>query len=414
MDARHGQRRPRRRTLRNLLQIPVPLNGSRQNHISFHGACAADRGALHGRPPDRLGRRGARRHLGGTHGRRLRPRHTGHHPADTAAQSRHGTSGRRGARRQRPADADPFPQPAGRALCAGHQLGRRAGRSAVPAGGSPAGRLGALVRAVARHRRRGMARRGTRAAGRDGGQPPHQGHHGHPHPGHDVRLGHQFRSRDTPIPVERGGAQIVRHLDDGVAGRRHGRQPRPDAPGHRRGARAQHRRHQAAQPAAAGRKLCPHDGAQRATHPYAAVPLHRTAGRYRHRLLRPRGLHRAGRPAPGTHALRQCRPPHPHAGVDARGRRPAAGLRPHFENPGAADQHRHGPDGHPGGHHRRRPQPQPLLKWQPPPSIPPDRTPIPHPGHRASRCTASPSPTAAASCCATPTPCSRKGRSRRS
>ena len=117
--------------------------------------------------------------------------------------------------------------------------------------------------------------------------------------------GHQFHSRDTPIPVERGGAQIVRHLDDGVAGRRHGRQPRPDAPRRRRGARAQRRRHQAAQPAAAGRKLCPHDGAQRATHPYAAVPLHRTAGRYRHRLLRPRGLHRTGRPAPGTHALRQ-------------------------------------------------------------------------------------------------------------
>ena len=90
--------------------------------------------------------------------------------------------------------------------------------------------------------------------------------------------------------------------------------------------------------------------------------VQRTAGRYRHRLLRPRGLHRTGRPAPGTHALRQRRPPRPHAGIDARGRRPAAGLRPHFENPGAADQHRHGPDGHPGGHHRRRPQPQPLLK----------------------------------------------------
>ena len=87
------------------------------------------------------------------------------------------------------------------------------------------------------------------------------------------------------------------------------------------------------------------------------VPLHRTAGRYRHRFLRPRGLHRTGRPAPGTHALRQRRPPHPHAGINARGRCPAAGLRPHFENPGAADQHRHGPDGHPGGHHRRRPQP---------------------------------------------------------
>ena len=106
-----------------------------------------------------------------------------------------------------------------------------------------------------------------------------------------------------------------------------------------------------------GENYARHDGAQRATHPYAAVPLHRTAGRYRHRLLRPRGLHRTGRPAPGTHALRQRRPPHPHAGINARGRCPAAGLRPHFENPGAADQHRHGPDGHPGGHHRRRPQP---------------------------------------------------------
>ena len=74
-------------------------------------------------------------------------------------------------------------------------------------------------------------------------------------------------------------------------------------------------------------------------------------------IKRPRGLHRTGRPAPGTHALRQRRPPHPHAGINARGRCPAAGLRPHFENPGAADQHRHGPDGHPGGHHRRRPQP---------------------------------------------------------
>lgn len=43
---------------------------------------------------------------------------------------------------------------------------------------------------------------------------------------------------------------------------------------------------------------------------------------HRHRLLRPGGFHRAGRAAPRTHAFRLGRPPHPDAGVDARGARP--------------------------------------------------------------------------------------------
>ena len=49
------------------------------------------------------------------------------------------------------------------------------------------------------------------------------------------------------------------------------------------------------------------------------------------------------------------------AGVDARGRGPASGLRPRRQEPRPADQHHHGPDGHSGRHLRRRPQPQYLL-----------------------------------------------------
>ena len=41
---------------------------------------------------------------------------------------------------------------------------------------------------------------------------------------------------------------------------------------------------------------------------------------------------------------------------------PAAGLRPYFQIAGPPDQHRHGPDGHPRGDRRGRPQPQSLLK----------------------------------------------------
>ena len=143
---------------------------------------------------------------------------------------------------------------------------------------------------------------------------------------------------------------------------RHGRQPRPDAPGHHRGSRALRRRHQAAEPAAAGRELRPHDGSQRPAHPHAAVPLHGPARRHRHGLLRPGRIHRTGRAAPRAHALRQRRPPRPDARVDAFGRGPAAGLRPYFQIAGPPDQHRHGPDGHPRGDRRSRPQPQSLLK----------------------------------------------------
>ena len=77
--------------------------------------------------------------------------------------------------------------------------------------------------------------------------------------------------------------------------------------------------------------------------------------------VRPGGFHRAGRAAPRTHAFRLGRPPHPDAGVDARGRGPASGLRPRRQEPRPADQHHHGPDGHSGRHLRRRPQPQYLL-----------------------------------------------------
>ncbi len=77
---------------------------------------------------------------------------------------------------------------------------------------------------------RGVARLGARAGRRDGGQPPHQGHHGHPHPRHDARFGHQLGGRNPPIPVERGGSQIVRHLDHGIAGRRHGQPARAAVP----------------------------------------------------------------------------------------------------------------------------------------------------------------------------------------
>ena len=59
--------------------------------------------------------------------------------------------------------------------------------------------------------------------------------------------------------------------------------------------------------------------------------------------------------------FRLGRPPHPDAGVDARGRGPASGLRPRRQEPRPADQHHHGPDGHSGRHRRRRPQPQYLL-----------------------------------------------------
>ena len=68
-----------------------------------------------------------------------------------------------------------------------------------------------------------------------------------------------------------------------------------------------------------------------------------------------------GLAAPRTHAFRLGRPPHPDAGVDARGRGPASGLRPRRQEPRPADQHHHGPDGHSGRHLRRRPQPQYLL-----------------------------------------------------
>ena len=117
-----------------------------------------------------------------------------------------------------------------------------------------------------------------------------------------------------------------------------------------------------AEPAAAGRELRPHDGSQRPAHPHAAVPLHGPARRHRHGLLRPGRIHRTGRAAPRAHALRQRRPPRPDARVDAFGRGPAAGLRPYFQIAGPPDQHRHGPDGHPRGDRRSRPQPQSLLK----------------------------------------------------
>ena len=328
---------------------------------SADAADAADRRALHRRSGRRVGRHPPREGLGRTVGRGVRPGAPHHHSENPPAESRHGPAGRRRARRQRARNADPLPQPPGRTLCPGRQFRSVARRGAVPARGAPAGHRRALVRPVARHHRRRMARLRPRAGRRHGRQPPHQGHHGDPHPRHDVQFGRRVRRRDPAIPLRRSRAQSLRHLDHGIARRCHREPAHADAAGRRDRARAGRRRHQAAEPPAAGRELRPHDGAQRTAHAHTGLPLDGPAGRDRHGLLRPGGLHRACRPASGPHDLRLGRPPHPDAGLDACGCRPAADLRPAGQDAGPADQHHHGADGHPGRDLRRHPQPQPLL-----------------------------------------------------
>ena len=293
--------------------------------------------------------------MGGADRQGGRPRPSGHRSQNPAAESRHGPRRRGRPRRQRPGDADAFPQPAGRPLRAGRQFGGFAGRRTLPAGRPAAGSLGTHLRPVARNRRRGLAGRGARAGGNSGRQPPDQGYHGHPDPRHDVRFGRRLGRRDPAIPLRRSRPQVVRRLDDGIAGRRHGQPARPAASRRLGGPRTRRRRHQTAQPAAAGRKLRPDDGTEHPAHAPADLPLHRAARRNRHGVLRSRGIHRAGRSAPRAHGVRLGRPPDPDARLDARRRRTTARLRPRGQTLRPADQHHHGPDGHSGRDLRRNP-----------------------------------------------------------
>ncbi len=173
---------------------------------------------------------------------------------------------------------------------------------------------------------------------------------------------------NPPIPVERGrrsksfsssGTMGVRWADVHgqpssalLLSRRH------------RGTGARRRRHQAAQPTAAGRETTPRTmgtqrAAQRATLIFLSTVLlagHRpppSAARW--------VFHRAGPwPQPRTHAFfASADHRNPDAGVDARGRGPASGSATSSAKSLALPiKHHHGPDGHSGRHLRRRPQPQ--------------------------------------------------------
>ena len=159
--------------------------------------------------------------------------------------------------------------------------------------GAAAGHRRAFVAGQRRYGGRRMDRVGAHPVVDHGCQPPYQGHHGNSDSGNDVRIGRRGARRDSPIHEQRGGSQIVRRLDDGIARRRD--DPAADAARAGRGGRygIDVCRTQTVESAAAGRTLRPHDGAE--CRPYTHVDLsgHDVAVGYRDRLLRPdrfRGL----------------------------------------------------------------------------------------------------------------------------
>ena len=247
---------------------------------------------------------------------------------------------------QRPVDADVVPQSAGGPFRAGYQFGRESRRGIVSVGGAAAGHRRAFVAGQRRYGGRRMDRVGAHPVVDHGCQPPYQGHHGNSDSGNDVRIGRRGARRDSPIHEQRGGSQIVRRLDDGIA--RRCDDPAADAARAGRGGRygIDVRRSQTVESAAAGRALRPHDGAE--CRPYTHVDLsgHDVAVGYRDRLLRPDRFRGAGRAAPGADALRQRRPPRAYARLDAARCGDAARLRSLFETAGAAGQYADGAHGH--------------------------------------------------------------------
>ena len=192
---------------------------ARRTTFHFHGARAAHRSAFHRRPRRRIGRpcrwaMSGRRSDGSA---TLPP----HHPQDQAPESRHSPVRRRSPRCRQDSKYNPFPatrwpvptcwasaraqDSASRCSCwAPPCWASRDTRSSV-AGRGRAAWLGsalvlAIVMAVSRRIKDIMVILIL---------------------GMMLSFGHQFGGRNPPIPVGQGGAQIVRHLDRKVAGRRH-------------------------------------------------------------------------------------------------------------------------------------------------------------------------------------------------
>ena len=326
--------------------------------FTFHravvrGTRALRRRSCHGGRSHSAGRRvgGARGRRRGACDREDRARHP-------AREGRGGGGRRHGAIRERIADADAFPQPPCRTLRAGHQLGRFARRGALHT------RRAAFRRRSRRGRADGVARHGGGRVGRVGVDPlGHRGrepqdprHYGHTDPRHDVLFGRGRRGADSSVPEPRGGAQVVRDMDHGVAGRRDGGAAGAAAAGGRARPGAVGGGHQAAQPAAARRAVRPHDGPRRAPRAAAALSLHDPARGHRDGFLRPDRLRGARRAPRGAHALPRCRPPRADACVGAGRRGRAARLRHRIETADAAREYDHGPLGHSGRGVGRRTQ----------------------------------------------------------
>ena len=313
---------------------------------SFRPPCDRRRRALRLRSRIGIGRRGRPRGVGLADGRAVRSHGARHHSENPVDKGRRRRAGGVFACGQRPVDADVVPQSAGGPFRAGYQFGRESRRGIVPVGGAAAGHRRAFVAGQRRYGGRRMDRVGAHPVVDHGCQPPYQGHYGNSDSGNDVRIGRRGARRDSPIHEQRGGSQIVRRLDDGIARRRD--DPAADAARAGRGGRygIDVCRTQTVESAAAGRTLRPHDGAE--CRPYTHVDLsgHDVAVGYRDRLLRPDRFRGAGRAALGADALRQRRPPRAHARLDAARCGDAARLRSLFETAGAAGQYADGAHGH--------------------------------------------------------------------
>ena len=238
----------------------------------------------------------------------------------------------------RVADADAVPQSVGRPLCARHQLGRQPRRGA---------RGACRHRLVDRRCRCCLDRCGCRAAGNRHRRPPHQGHHGHPDPRHDVLVGCRGGRADPAIPEPRRGFESLCHLDDGVAGRRDGATAYYPCAVNRCRIAAGRMDYQTAQPAALRRGVRRDHGAEYPPLARTALSLDDAACRNGNRFLRTDRLHRAGHAPRRTDALSQRRSPRVGTGNDSFRCGGAAPLRPRFQVLHPADKRHHRIVGYP-------------------------------------------------------------------
>ena len=232
--------------------------------------------------------------MGRTDGRRMRRDDTQHpslhplYPGSSSRVDRYRLVG------QRPANADRFPEPAGRPLSAGSQF-RCGTRSGVVYIRCPVARLGRFPTfAIRRHRRFGLDRDRRHLAGRSHHQPESKEYTGRTDHGSHDRLRSGSHHPDIAVSKFGGTTENVYPVVNGIAQPHHSRTAVYHDTGCVHRSAALRSLHQVTEPALAWRKLRTHDGHEHQTLADACLHLYSTADRNSHRLLRPRRIHRTG------------------------------------------------------------------------------------------------------------------------